>query len=49
MNEHMTHAGAQFVGGVKVDRIVNDPTPVKKFGSQAIHWPTKKAMSSIPT
>jgi flagellar basal-body rod protein FlgC len=30
MNEHMTHAGAQFVGGVKVDRIVNDPTPVKK-------------------
>jgi flagellar basal-body rod protein FlgC len=30
MNEEMTHAGAQFVGGVKVDRIVNDPTPVKK-------------------
>jgi len=30
MNEHMTHGGAQYVGGVKVDRIVNDPTPVKK-------------------
>ena len=30
MNEQMTHGGAQYVGGVKVDRIVNDPTPVKK-------------------
>lgn len=30
MNEEMTHAGAQFVGGVKVDRVVNDPTPVRK-------------------
>ena len=30
MNEEMTHAGAQYVGGVKVDRIVNDPTPVRK-------------------
>ena len=30
MNEEMTHAGAQFVGGVKVDRLVNDPTPVRK-------------------
>ena len=30
MEEQMTHGGAQFVGGVKVDRIVNDPTPVKK-------------------
>jgi len=30
MKEEMTHAGAQFVGGVKVDRIVNDPEPVRK-------------------
>ena len=30
MKEEMTHAGAQFVGGVKVDRVVNDPTPVRK-------------------
>jgi flagellar basal-body rod protein FlgC len=30
MKEEMTHAGAQFVGGVKVDRIVNDPAPVRK-------------------
>ncbi len=30
MKEEMTHAGAQFVGGVKVDRLVNDPTPVRK-------------------
>ena len=30
MKEEMTHSGAQFVGGVKVDRIVNDPEPVRK-------------------
>jgi len=30
MKEEMTHAGAQFVGGVKVDRLVNDPSPVRK-------------------
>ena len=30
VNEEMTHAGAPYVGGVKVDRIVNDPTPVRK-------------------
>ena len=30
MKEEMTHSGAQFIGGVKVDRLVNDPTPVRK-------------------
>jgi flagellar basal-body rod protein FlgC len=30
MEEQMTHGGAQFVGGVKVDRIVNDPAPIRK-------------------
>jgi flagellar basal-body rod protein FlgC len=30
MDEQMTHGGAQFVGGVKVDRIVNDPSPIRK-------------------
>ena len=30
MEEQMTHGGAQFVGGVKVDRIVNDPSPIRK-------------------
>jgi flagellar basal-body rod protein FlgC len=30
MDQEMTHAGAQFVGGVKVDRIVNDPAPIRK-------------------
>lgn len=30
LSEEMTNGGAQFVGGVKVDRIVNDPTPVRK-------------------
>jgi len=30
MREEMTHAGAQYVGGVKVDRIVDDTTPVRK-------------------
>ena len=30
MEEHMTHGGAQFVGGVKVDRIVNDTAPIRK-------------------
>ena len=30
LSEEMTHAGAQFVGGVKVDRVVNDPTPIRK-------------------
>lgn len=31
LSEEMTHAGAQFVGGVKVDRVVNDPTPIRKI------------------
>jgi len=30
MDEEATHAGAQFVGGVKVDRIVNDSTAIRK-------------------
>jgi len=30
MDEQMTHGGAQYVGGVKVDRLVNDSTPVRK-------------------
>jgi flagellar basal-body rod protein FlgC len=30
MTQEMTHGGAQYVGGVKVDRIVNDPAPVRK-------------------
>lgn len=30
MEEQMTHGGAQFIGGVKVDRIVNDPSPIRK-------------------
>ena len=31
LSEEMTHAGAQFVGGVKIDRVVNDPTPIRKI------------------
>ena len=30
MKEEMTHAGAQYVGGVKVDRIVDDSAPIRK-------------------
>lgn len=30
LKEEMTHGGAQFMGGVKVDRIVQDPAPVRK-------------------
>jgi flagellar basal-body rod protein FlgC len=30
MDEEMTHAGAQFVGGVKVDRIMQDAAPIRK-------------------
>ena len=30
MDEEMTHAGAQYVGGVKVDRIVDDSAPIRK-------------------
>ena len=29
VNEEMTNAGAQFVGGVKVHQLQNDPTPVR--------------------
>jgi len=29
-SQQLMPMGAQFQGGVKVDRIVNDPTPVKK-------------------
>ena len=42
MNEEMTHAGAKFVGGVKVDRIVNDPTPVKKVWEPGNPWADKE-------
>ena len=35
LSEEMTHAGAEFVGGVKVDRIVNDPTPIRKVWEPA--------------
>ncbi|MGB4347272.1 MAG: flagellar basal body rod protein FlgC [Burkholderiaceae bacterium] len=31
MNEEMTHAGAQYVGGVKVDKIVDDQKPIPKI------------------
>lgn len=30
LQEKMTHAGAPFVGGVKVDQITDDPTPVRR-------------------
>ena len=33
MDEEMTHAGAPYVGGVKVDKIVDDQTPVRKVFS----------------
>lgn len=30
LEERMTHAAAPYVGGVKVDRMSDDPTPVQK-------------------
>lgn len=30
MDQEMTHAGAQYVGGVKVDKIVDDQKPIPK-------------------
>jgi flagellar basal-body rod protein FlgC len=30
VDKESTHAGAPYVGGVKVDRIVDDPTPTRK-------------------
>jgi len=30
MDEQMTHAGAPYLGGVKVDRMTDDQTPVRK-------------------
>ncbi|MCM0043820.1 MAG: flagellar basal body rod protein FlgC [Burkholderiaceae bacterium] len=30
MDEEMTHAGAQYVGGVKVDKILDDKKPIPK-------------------
>ena len=30
LQEQMTHAAAPYVGGGKVDHIVNDPTPIKR-------------------
>ena len=33
LSEEMTHAGAQFQGGVKVDRIVNDPAPIRMMAA----------------
>ena len=30
MEEHMTHGGAQFVGGVKVDRMADDSVPPRR-------------------
>lgn len=31
MDEEMTHAGASYVGGVKVDKIVDDAKPIPKI------------------
>ncbi len=31
MDEEMTHAGAPYVGGVKVDKIVDDQKPIPKI------------------
>ena len=31
MNDEMTHAGAPYVGGVKVDKIVDDQKPIPKI------------------
>jgi len=33
VDKESTHAGAPHVGGVKVDRIVDDPTPIRKLYS----------------
>jgi flagellar basal-body rod protein FlgC len=30
LQEQMTHAAAPYVGGVKVDQVVDDPTPIKR-------------------
>lgn len=30
LQEQMTHAAAPYVGGVKVDHVVDDPTPIKR-------------------
>lgn len=30
MSEELTNAAAQYVGGVKIDRITDDPAPVRK-------------------
>lgn len=30
VDEQLTHAGASYVGGVKVDRLVDDPSPVRR-------------------
>lgn len=30
LQEQMTHAAAPYVGGVKVDQIIDDPTPIKR-------------------
>lgn len=30
MSEEMTNAAAQYVGGVKIDRIIDDPAPTKR-------------------
>lgn len=35
VDEQLTHAGAPYVGGVKVDRIVDDTTPVPRVHDPA--------------
>ena len=31
LEEEMTHAGAPYLGGVKVDTIADDPTPIRSL------------------
>jgi len=31
LEEEMTHAGAQYLGGVKVDMVADDPTPIRSL------------------
>lgn len=35
LDQAMTHAGAPYVGGVKVDHIADDPTPIRRVHDPA--------------
>lgn len=48
VNDQMTHAGAPYLGGVKVDRMSEDSAPARGSATHATPWRIKMVMCIRP-